>query len=213
MANFAFFGRAQEVVERARGCFRGAIMAGDRPDLQDLVENPPETLDVELKDWMDIANDGLARANVARHIAALANHGGGYLLFGFQDDRVPNPSLPYPIETFDRDTISSIVKKYLTPTFQCEVDFIKSSVGITHPVIWVPSHRAVPVCAKADGPQNEKGRSQGIRIATYYVRAPGPESLPITTPDQWGPLIQRCIVHERTTLVAMFDSLLRTPPQ
>jgi hypothetical protein len=36
--------------------------------------------------------------------------------------------------------------------------------------------------------------------------------VPITAPEQWAPLIRRCIVHERTTLVAMFDSLLRAPP-
>ena len=62
-------------------------MPGDRPDLQDLVENPPEVLDVELKDWIDIANDSVAKADIARHLAALANHGGGYLLFGFHDNR------------------------------------------------------------------------------------------------------------------------------
>jgi len=188
-------------------------MPGDRPDLQDLVENPPEVLDVELKDWMDIANDRVVQANVARHIAALANHGGGYLLFGFHDSRLPNPLPAYPIKTYERDMISSIVKRYLTPTFQCEVDIVTSRAGITHPVVWVPSHGAVPVCSKADGPQDAKGRPQGIRIATYYVRAPGPESLPITAPEHWGPIIRRCIVNERTTLVGMFDSLLRANPQ
>ena len=54
-------------------------MPGERPDLQDLIENPPEVFDVELKDWIDIANDRVVQANIARHIAALANHGGGYL--------------------------------------------------------------------------------------------------------------------------------------
>src|SRR3984885_7072120 len=48
--------------------FPVATMAGDRPDLQDLVENPIELFDVELKDWMDVANDDVARANIARHI-------------------------------------------------------------------------------------------------------------------------------------------------
>jgi predicted HTH transcriptional regulator len=38
---------------------------------------------------MDIAKDPVAQANVARHLAALANHGGGYLLFGFRDNRAP----------------------------------------------------------------------------------------------------------------------------
>jgi len=187
-------------------------MAGDRPDLQDLVENPIERIDVELKDWIDIANDDVARANIARHLAALANSGGGYLLFGFRDDRSPNPSSPYPTKTFERDTISSIVKKYLTPTFQCEVDFITSRAGTTHPVVWVPSHGAVPVCSKADGPHDAKGRPQGIKMGIYYTRATGPESVPINTPELWESLIRRCVVYERTTLVGMFDSLLRTPP-
>jgi hypothetical protein len=178
-----------------------------------LIENPPEVLDVELKDWIDIERDRVVQANIARHIAALANHGGGYLLFGFHDNRAPNPSLPYAIKTYDRDVISSIVKKYLTPTFQCEVDFITSQAGVTHPVVWVPPHGAVPVCSKADGPQDEKGRPQGIKIATHYIRAPGPESVPITSPEQWGAIIRRCIIHERTTLVGLFDSLLRTPQQ
>jgi hypothetical protein len=52
-------------------------MPGDRPDLQDLIEDPLEVLDVELKDWMDIANDRKVQANIARHLAALSNHGGG----------------------------------------------------------------------------------------------------------------------------------------
>jgi hypothetical protein len=187
-------------------------MPGDRPDLQDLVENPPEVLDVELKDWMDIANDRVAQAKIARHLAALANHGGGYLLFGFHDNRSPNLASPFPLEMFERDKISSIVQRYLRPTFQCEVDFITSRAGTTHPVVWVPSHGAVPVCSKADGPQDAKGRPQGINTATYYIRAPGPQSVPITAPEQWGPLVRRCIIHERTTLLGMFDSLLKAPP-
>jgi hypothetical protein len=186
-------------------------VAGERPDLKDLVDNPSEVLDVELKDWMDLATDRVAQANVARHLAALANHGGGYLVFGFDDSRMPKPSNPFPMSTFDRDRISAIVQKYLTPTFQCEVDFVTSSAGITHPVVWVPSHGAAPVCSKADGPQDEKGRPQGIKMATYYIRAPGPQSVPITTVEHWSPLIRRCIVHERTTLVGMFDGLLRPP--
>jgi len=86
-------------------------MAADRPDLQDLIDNPPETLDIELKDWIDIGNDRVAQANTARHLAALANYGGGHLLFGFHDSRKPNPSIPYPIKMYERDTVSSIVKR------------------------------------------------------------------------------------------------------
>lgn len=47
----------------------------ERSDLTDLVDYPRETLDIELKDWIDLG-DKVAQAKLARHIAALANHGG-----------------------------------------------------------------------------------------------------------------------------------------
>ena len=39
-------------------------------DLSDLVDNPRETLEIELKQWMDL-EDRVNRATVARHLAAL----------------------------------------------------------------------------------------------------------------------------------------------
>jgi hypothetical protein len=47
-----------------------------RSDFQELIDSPNETLGVEYKEWLDL-NDSEARADLARHIAALANHGGG----------------------------------------------------------------------------------------------------------------------------------------
>jgi hypothetical protein len=147
-------------------------MANSRLDLQDLIENPPENLDNELKDWIDITADPV-RAQTARHIAALANNGGGYLLFGFRDDRTANTSVTYNAGTYSRDALSGIIKKYLRPTFQCEVDLVTSRGGVVHPVVWIPSHGSVPICSKADGPADANGRPQGIRVATYLsgVRA------------------------------------------
>jgi predicted HTH transcriptional regulator len=157
-------------------------MADVRIDLQDLIENPPEDLDVELKDWIDITAD-VVRAQTAKHMAALANNGGGYLIFGFRDDRTANSTIAYPANAYDRDAISGIVKRYLLPTFQCGVDLVTSRTGIVHPVIRVPPHGSVPICSKADGPPGKNGRPQGIRVATYYTRSPGPESVPVTTPE------------------------------
>lgn len=139
-----------------------STMAADRPDLQTLVENPRESLEIEVKNWIDL-KDNVVRANIARHIAALANHGGGHLIFGFKDQTLePNPNGPSSLDSFSRDEISSIVKRYLVPTFQCEVYHIESTTTkIVHPVVWVPSHDAMPICTKADGPADENGR--GIR--------------------------------------------------
>jgi hypothetical protein len=35
----------------------------------------------------------------------------------------------------------------------------------------------------ADGPADDHGKHQCIRMATYYIRSTGPESVPIPTPD------------------------------
>ena len=53
-------------------------MAVADSELQALVNQPFESLDVELKDWLDLTIS-INRAKVARHLCALANHGGGYL--------------------------------------------------------------------------------------------------------------------------------------
>lgn len=120
----------------------------------ELVDTPNETLEVEYKSWLDL-NDNLARADLARHIAALANHGGGYIVFGFKDETlqyVPNITSM----KIDRDIVSSIVKKYLEPSFQCDVSLVRSSAGNEHPIVRVPPHGASPVCARANGPMDGK---------------------------------------------------------
>jgi hypothetical protein len=50
-------------------------------DLAALVAGGSEDLDVEYKAWMATSRNEV-RAKLARHLAALANHGGGSLIFG-----------------------------------------------------------------------------------------------------------------------------------
>jgi len=182
-------------------------------DLSDLVNNPRETLEIELKQWLDLT-DGVSRANIARHLAALCNHGGGYLVFGFRDDLSIDPSRPESLQDYNRDTFSAIATRYLTPAFHCDVAIVQSSGGLDFPIVHVPSHGAVPVCAVRDGP-HDQGRPQGIRMGTYYVRAPGPKSVPISSPEQWSALIRRCTLNDRDALLRDFGLVLRpdTPPE
>jgi hypothetical protein len=179
----------------------------DRSQLQDLVDDPTESLTVEYKSWLDL-KDNAVRANLARHIAALANHGGGAIVFGITDQMLPQGGTPIPVS---RDTISGIVKRYLEPPFQCEVVLIQSAAGNEHPVVIVPPHGASPICAKAGGPI-VKGRSQGIVQGTYYLRKPGPASEPILTGVEWAPLIRRCAMHERAAILGAIDAALRGAP-
>ncbi len=175
-------------------------------ELQELVDSPNESLEVEIKSWLALESNA-CRADVARHIAALANHGGGRMVFGFNDDMTYAGPNPTPLPAIDRDCISAIVKKYLEPPFQCSVDIVVSKAGNSHPIITVPPHGATPVCAKANGPV-ENGKPTGIVQGTYYVRKPGPESAPVLTATEWAPLIRRCAMHDRTAVLGAIQAAL-----
>jgi Putative DNA-binding domain len=179
-------------------------------ELKELVDRPNETLSVEYKEWLDLSNNA-ARAKLARHLAALANHGGGVVILGFTDAMAYAGTNPFVLVQWNRDTIASIVKRYLEPSFQCDVCEVTSKAGNVHPVIEVPPHMGVPVCAKASGP-TVQGKPTGIEQGVYYTRKPGPESAPVLTAAEWAPIIRRCAIHERAAIIGAIDAAIRGGP-
>ena len=181
-------------------------------EIQDLIDNPQEALHIELKQWVDLSTDNVARAKIARHLAALANNGGGYLLFGFKDDGTPETPQSIDPKYYSRDLISGIIDKYLSPPFQIEVFFVpRSPGGDVYPIVRVPSHGKVPICSKRNGPHDDKGKPQGIREGLYYIREPGPKSIEIRTAAQWHDVIHRCVINERDSLLKALGKLLGQP--
>jgi len=176
--------------------------------LQDLVERPTEHEWLELKSWVDLrAADHAARAQCAKHLAAIANYGGGYLVFGFNKDGTRCARKDDVRTIYSHDVFAGIIDKYLQPKFQCDVSFPEFG-GIEHPVIWVPSHGTSPVIAKADGPKDPKGIIQGIRSGVVYIRTPKPESVPTTTPEHWDKIIQRCVLARRDEMLTLFSAIM-----
>ena len=177
-------------------------------EVQDLVDNPRETLEVELKEWLDLS-EGINRANTARHLCALANHGGGYLIFGVRDDLSYVQTAPADLSAYSRDQVSGIVQRYLTPTFQCDV-FSAQVSGNSQQcvVVRVPSHGSVPICARSNGPSDGRGRTQGIHEGEHYTRMPGPKSEPIKSAEHWQPVIHRCVLSERQALLESIGRIL-----
>jgi Putative DNA-binding domain len=182
----------------------------DGQDLRDLVDQPKETLSIEIKSNLDLSTIE-HRADLARQICALANHGGGYIVFGFSDNLLPVPIAGDVHSLYGRDAISSIVATFLTPALLCDVAYVTSSNGLVHPVVSVPGHGTVPVCAKKNGPNGPKGRPEGIEAPFVYIRVVGPngpESAKISRPEDWEKLIRRCVIADRTVLLGMIENLM-----
>jgi hypothetical protein len=165
--------------------------------LQALVAYPRETLDVELKGWLDIT--GVPhQADLMKAILALANHGGGYVLIGYREENgtwVPDEaSRPATFAAYNQDRLNGLVANYAEPSFHCELHHVAHpQTGAVHPVIRVPGG-TVPIRARRDGAGH-------VRVNSYYIRRPGPSSDTPSTGREWDGLIGRCIRVQREQLL------------
>lgn len=176
-----------------------------RRQLSELVDQPREDLAIEIKDWLDL-DERAIQADVARELLALANHGGGFLLFGFKEEHEswpPSGECPYERSRYSQDLINGLCERYADPPFHCEVHVVASAEGNEHIVILVPGGHRVPVRARRGGPDGSK-----LVKDTYYVRRPGPQSAPISSGQEWDELLRRCIGSQRDELVESFRSIV-----
>jgi len=116
-----------------------------------LVTRPTESLNVELKTWLDLGND-LHIAKLVRALFAIRNRNGGYLVLGF-DDKTLQPD-PYPFSqavdaVYHHDDVQGVVSRYAHDGFEIEVRLGERD-GQQFPVIVVPEGVRTPVAVKRD---------------------------------------------------------------
>ena len=176
-------------------------------NLADLLLSPRETLDVELKEWLDIVANQDHRAVLAKALIALANHGGGFVVVGFADQGIPAPNRPTNLTAYTPDTVNSIVMAYAEPAFHCDVSYVAAPDGQQYPIITVPGGHHVPIKARRDGPNG-----QTVRNNSYYIRRPGPQSENPQNGAEWDALIRRCIANGREQLLDQMRTIFSGAP-
>jgi hypothetical protein len=173
----------------------------------ELLADPREDLDIELKGWLD-ASQPHDRANVAKAILALANYGGGLVILGMTEGPTGwtvDPASTSNIRPFNQDEVNGIVAGYAEPSFHCAVHLVSHpTTGTTHPIIVVPSDLPTPIRAKRDDPS-----CKHVRVSRYYTRQPGPRSEEILSGAEWDALIGRCVRRNRDALLREFAALIQ----
>lgn len=172
--------------------------------LEALLQHPNESLDVEIKDWLKI-DEPLHKADLAKAMLALANHGGGFILIGFKQVSgvyQPTQANPEVAKLYDQDRINGIVSRYSDPPFHVECHLIQGEKE-KHPVIVVPGGHSVPVRCTRSGPEERHTKQNA-----YYIRRPGPASEEPQSAKEWSDLIRRCLTSDKENLIDTLRSLL-----
>ncbi len=175
--------------------------------IPDLLRDPREALDTEFKSWLDLVNNEEHKAILAKAIIALANHGGGVVVIGFEETPegvVAADGRPENLSAYSPDRVNSVVSRYVEPPFHCDVQTITSPLdGHDYPVVVAPGGHRTPIRSRRDGPNGNV-----IRQNTYYTRRPGPQSEPPQSGQEWDTLIRHCISNARDELLDHFRLLM-----
>jgi hypothetical protein len=176
----------------------------------DLLIDPRESLDVEIKSWLDLLNNNDDKATLAKALLALANHGGGFLILGLAEigtSVVPATPRPTTLNAYTQDQINGIVQSYAEPPFHCAVYHLSGPDGGIYPIVVVPGGHRVPVRARRGSPGNVTVQQNAI-----YVRRPGPKSETPQNAQDWDALFTRCLDARRDELLDRMRDLLTGVP-
>jgi predicted HTH transcriptional regulator len=166
-------------------------MARANADLQELLARPYEALDIEIKGWLDL-NDANQRADLAKALLTIANHGGGFVIMGLDENEEGQFSAgsnrPADLSALSQDDVQNAIQKYLDPAIQCQVAHVAHPDGHgAFPIVTIPGGHRTPIKAKADSPDGK------LVAHRTYIRRPGPKSEEPQTATEWDQLFERCI--------------------
>ena len=158
-------------------------MGIDSSRIQELVNRPSESLSVELKRWIDPASPE-GKDKIVRAVLALRNHGGGYLVIGF-DNETLQPDIenrpPNVRSAFHIDRIQGLIARFSSEPFEVSVEFPERE-GQVYPVIVVPPGVKTPVASKSYLYKDDK---KLISIDDVYVRSLRANNTASTTKATW----------------------------
>jgi len=149
-----------------------------------------ETLDTELKRWLDL-NDEKNGALFAKAALALRNNNGGRLIIGVDDRTNAGITFPNPLgdirQAYHPDKLNEIVGKYALQKFEVRVDF-KEYQGQLHPEIIIAGGITTPVLTR-------RGFADVLRQNAIYIRTISKGRVsscePVTAAD-WERLLSIC---------------------
>lgn len=162
--------------------------------ISDLVRYPRESLSTEVKAWFDPSTPE-GQAKIVRCALAMRNHGGGFLVVGFDNstgDPVANDRPADVRIAFHIDRIQGLITRFASESFEVVVHFIERD-GVLFPVIEAPQGIRTPVVSKSSL-ADSSGRAL-IRENRVYVRTLDANNTPSSSEaiwKDWNRILETC---------------------
>ena len=174
--------------------------------LAELLINPRENLEFEIKNWLDLQHSNEDKAVFAKALLAISNHGGGFIALGLQetaDGIMEAEGRPVALNGYSQDLVNGIVQNYCDPPFHCAVHFVPNPEDALFPIVVIPGGHRTPIRARRAGPNERTVTNNAI-----YVRKPGPRSEIPHSAQEWDDLLGRCFQNRRDEMFDQIRSLI-----
>ncbi len=176
-------------------------------ELEQLLINPNEGLSVEHKSWLNLSDNG-DRARIAKAAIALANEGGGIIVFGMREGGnvaggFQSIAKPENIQRYHQDNLNAAINRFAEPALHSELLFA------VHPTTQI-EHAFAVIAGGAKVPVMSTRAVDNIMVQQRcYVRKPGPKSEEATTAAEWGAVLERCLHNRRETMLDAIRTIVQ----
>ncbi|WP_342360780.1 hypothetical protein [Terrarubrum flagellatum] len=178
----------------------------DEDHIRALLSHPAESLQVEIKNWLDLSIEH-GKEKLIRAIFAIRNRNGGFVLIGFDDKTLKADPYNFaePVSAmYHVDKIQGLVSRYANEPFEVQVA-LRTSAAQEHPVVVVPTGVDAPVVVKSE--LRGKDGKQYLREGDLYFRSlksNGTPSSGIIKPSDFRDLINICFENREADIGGFF---------
>ena len=165
----------------------------DQDRIEDLAARPSESLNVEIKAWIN-PDEPEGMAKIVKAVQAIRNRNGGFVLIGFDNRTLaPAPDRPAQVRAlFHLDKIQALISRFAPEPFEIGVGFAVRE-GQDYPVVRIPEGVLYPVAASRD--LKDSSGNHLVRLGDVYFRtlqANGTPSTARARPNDWPEIMEIC---------------------
>jgi hypothetical protein len=165
----------------------------DRNRIRELLAQPNEALNVEVKRWLDPDQETDA-AKIVKALFGLRNRNGGVLIFGFDNAKLQPNDTNRPIDlhaSFHVDKLQALVSRFASEAFEVEIVFEVVN-DREHVAVVVPDGLTAPVAVKRALVLDNHNL---LTVGDVYFRTLNANGTPSTArarPEDWRALLEIC---------------------